>query len=202
MDHLGVNTGPEYTYHLIEPKRAPIRLSDQDEVLLASPALSGAVDPDDYRSEMILQALIGIFGQLRVQPTPDSWVLAYGLLIWQYEELLAELLPDSPAGIPGLGAWPPSPELVADIRLADLWHPAALSDADRQIAEFYLAELLVNYVVESQGGEAVTRIVRALEQANSMGGWIEIAASELPAEFEADWRDWMAARHGIDRNLD
>jgi hypothetical protein len=198
--HFGVNTTPDYTYRLVSPEtRTP---AASEEVLLLSPTLSGPADPDEFRSQIILQALVGIFSQLKVQPSPDSWVLAYGILIWQYEQLLAELIPDSPEGILGLEEWPPSQATIDQIRLGELWHPASGMTPERQLTEFYAAELLVTYLVETYGEETLPKMVRALERANSMGGWIEIVAAQLPADFEADWRAWMETEYGIPQGTD
>jgi hypothetical protein len=201
-DHFGVVTGPEYIYRLVSADSSVSSSATEGEVLLSSPALSRPLDPAEFRAETILQSLVGVFSQLRVQPVPDSWILAYGILIWQYEQLLGEQLPDSPEGILGLEAWPPSQATIDQIQLSDLWHPAASAAPEQQLAELYSAELLVTYVVKTDGEEALPRMVRALEQANTMGGWIEIVTAQLPDDFETDWRLWMETEYGIPQGTD
>jgi hypothetical protein len=122
-----------------------------------------------------------------------SDVLANAMLAWQVEHMLAGA--DSAADLSSWweGVWRPPATLDSpDWRsLSSLWSAGLPPDSHERAIVLAHARLVVAYVIETEGPQALPSMIDALDQARSMAAWVTIVKGQPLAEFERDWRTWV-----------
>jgi hypothetical protein len=112
---------------------------------------------------------------------------------WQVEHMLAGA--DSAADLSSWweGVWRPPATLDSpDWRsLSSLWSAGLPPDSHERAIVLAHARLVVAYVIETEGPQALPSMIDALDQARSMAAWVTIVKGQPLAEFERDWRTWV-----------
>jgi hypothetical protein len=122
-----------------------------------------------------------------------SDILANAMLAWQVEHVLA-----GSGGSPDLSHWwqgiwrPPATIDSPNWRpLSCLWSAGMPPDSHERAIVLAHARLVVAYVIETEGPEALTSMIDALDRARSMAAWVTIVKGQPLAQFERAWRAWV-----------
>jgi len=168
-----------------------------DLVQIVSPdsrSWSGAQENQSFEGELVIIAMNEILETYMINLRPESYLLAIGFFVWQYEQLAEQIgFPDY-LDVPDMDSWqrPASVSGNSWKPLEELWidDDSAIQEADALQLYIY-SRMVIGFIIESYGTDKAPLIFRALGTTDSMADWVQTVTGQPLDQFEAEWRAWV-----------
>ncbi len=207
--NFGITSTDRYTVALIAPiTTSPISSVAPypdigADIFLTSPSLretdiSGSGRPADIALEAswnLVSLIIDRHYDLTQFTSDDPFLFFLGIVLWQVESLGVDLdqwlgdmleLPDD--FVLRLPATPNDPDWIP---LNTLWAPPEEEPSPEQgFAMLTYPVIVVDYLVQQHGRQALPALMEALKTANSLESWIGTVSNQPFDQFELAWRRW------------